>query len=320
MTGYIVRRLISSLVLLLLIVTFVFAMLQVLPGDPARAILGGEFSSPTPEQLERVRQELGLDQPILVQYIDYVGSLFTLDFGTSFVSGESVASQLATWMGRTLQIAIPALLLAVVIGVSLGILAALTRKTIWDPIFSALALFGFSTPVFVTGILLVLLFAVTLGWLPAGGYVSPMEDFAGYIERAILPIITLSLPTLAVTMRMTRSSVLENAGLDYVRTARAKGLAEPSVTATHIMRNALLPVVTVVGLQFGNLVTGSVIIEFIFGWPGMGSLLLTALGTRDYPVIQGVMLLVAAAFILINFVTDLSYGVIDPRIRVGRGR
>jgi peptide/nickel transport system permease protein len=194
------------------------------------------------------------------------------------------------------------------------------RRTMWDPIISAVALLGFSVPTFVVGTLLILLFAVNLGWLPAGGYIDPREDLTGFFRAAALPICSLSLGPLAIIMRMTRSSVLEELGLDYVRTARAKGLAEAPVIMRHVLRNSMLPVITVMGLQFGGLFAGSVIIEFIFNWPGMGRLFLSAIGQRDYPVIQAVVLVVALSFVLINLLTDLSYALFDPRIRVDRSR
>ncbi len=315
MGAYLIRRLISTLVLLYLIVTFVFLLLHLLPGDPALAVLGGIDANPSAEDVERVRERLGLNRPLYVQYVDYLGSIVRLDFGESFVSGRSVSSDLATRLPRTLLIIVPAIFLAVIVGMPLGIIAARYRTTTVDPMVSAFALAGFSIPVFVSGLVLVYIFAIQLSWLPANGYVDPREDFPEYIKRSILPIVALSLGPMAITMRMTRSSMLEQMGLDYVRTARAKGLNELTTLYRHVLRNALLPIVTIVALQFGAMFAGSVLVESIFNWPGVNTYLLTAIGVRDYPVVQGVVLVVATIFVLINFLTDISYAFFDPRIR-----
>jgi peptide/nickel transport system permease protein len=319
--AYILRRLVQTAILSFIIVTVVFAMIHLLPGDPATMILGGEDAQPTQDDIDRVKTELGLDQPIYEQYVNWLADLARLDFGVSFRTNEPVASTvLVDRLPRSLMLGVPATLLAIIIGVPLGILGARMRRTMWDPIISAVALLGFSVPTFVVGTLLILLFAVNLGWLPAGGYIDPREDLTGFFRAAALPICSLSLGPLAIIMRMTRSSVLEELGLDYVRTARAKGLAEAPVILKHVLRNSMLPVITVMGLQFGGLFAGSVIIEFIFNWPGMGRLFLSAIGQRDYPVIQAVVLVVALSFVLINLLTDLSYALFDPRIRVDRSR
>ena len=320
MGTYLISRAVSTLVLLYLIVTVVFLLLHALPGDPAMAVLGGIDANPTEEDIARVRAELGLDRPLYVQYIDWLGGIVRLDLGESFVNNRSVSEDLFTRLPRTMMIIVPAVILAIVIGVPMGILAARYRRTMVDPLISATALIGFSVPVFVTGLLLVLVFSIELGWLPANGYVDPRDDFTGFLKRAILPIVTLTLAPLAITMRMTRSSMLEQLGLDYVRTARAKGLTEFATLYGHALRNALLPVVTVVALQFGAMFAGSVLVEFVFNWPGVNSYLLTAISQRDYPVVQAVVLVIAAIFVLINFLTDISYALFDPRIRLGNQR
>lgn len=209
----------------------------------------------------------------------------------------------------------PAIVLATVVGVPMGILAAVTRGKVWDPVLSASALVAFSLPVFVTGTLLVLVLSVHLQWLPATGFIHPADDFTGFLRRAILPIVSLAAAPTAITMRMTRAPVLDQLGLDYARTARAKGLAERVVLFRQVLRNALIPVVTVVGLQLGNMFAGSVLVEVIFNWPGLSTFLLDAVGMRDYPVVQAVVLVTAALFLLINMVTDLAYAFLDPRIR-----
>ncbi|HET9013998.1 MAG TPA: ABC transporter permease [Thermomicrobiaceae bacterium] len=315
MIAYIVRRCISTVVLLLLIATVVFLFLHLLPGDPAIAILGGVSSTPDAAAIARVHQELGLDKPLYVQYADWMANLARFNLGNSFTSGTSVGGELMRRLPRTLMLIVPAEILAIVIGIPLGIAAARLRRTAWDPTISAFALIGFSTPVFVSGLLMVLLFSLKLHWLPAGGFVSPATDFGGFVKSAILPVITLSLGPMATTMRMTRSSMLEQMGLDYVRTARSKGVTERVVLFRHVLRNALLPVVTIIGLHVGFMFAGSVLVEDIFNWPGINSYLLNAIGARDYPVVQGIVIVVATIFILINFVTDLSFAVLDPRIR-----
>ena len=317
MGAYLIRRTISTIVLLYLIITAVFLLLHLLPGDPALAVLGGIDANPSEEDIAAVREKLGLDRPLYVQYFDYLGSVVRLDFGESFVSGRSVSADIATRLPRTLMIIVPAIIVAVVVGMPLGIIAARYRQSLIDPAVSAVALLGFSVPVFVSGLMLVYIFSIQLSWLPANGYVDPRDDFLEYVQRSILPIIALSLGPMALTMRMTRSSMLEQLGLDYVRTARAKGLTELTTLYRHVLRNALLPIVTIVALQFGAMFAGSVLVESIFNWPGVNTYLLTAIGVRDYPVVQGVVAVVATIFVLINFLTDISFAFFDPRIRHG---
>jgi peptide/nickel transport system permease protein len=313
--AYVIRRLITTLILLYLIITAVFLLLHLLPGDPAMSVLGGIDASPTEEDIARVRNELGLDRPLYEQYIDYLGDTVRLDLGNSFVNGRPVANDLFTRLPRTMMIIVPAIVLAVLLGMPLGILAARYRRTMVDPAVSSMALIGFSVPVFVSGLLLVYLFAIQLDWLPANGFVAPRDDFVEFLKRAAMPIVALSLGPMAITMRMTRSSMLEQMGNDYVRTARAKGLGEITILRRHVLRNALLPVVTVVALQFGAMFAGSVLVESIFNWPGVNTYLLTSIGVRDYPVVQGVVLVIASIFVLINFLTDISFALFDPRIQ-----
>lgn len=321
MIAYTLRRLVQTAVLVFIIITIVFLMIHLLPGDPATMILGGMDGQPSQEDIDRLNAELGLDGPLYQQYFTWLGNIARLDFGVSFSTNEPIGSKiLAERLPRSLMLGVPATILAIVIGIPLGIFAARWRRTALDPILSGAALLGFSIPSFVVGTLLVLVFAINLDWLPASGYVDPWKDWAGFWQAATLPIIALALSPLAVIMRMSRSSILEELGRDYVRTARAKGLAEAPMIVSHVLRNSMLPVITVLGLQFGTLFSGSVIVEFIFNWPGMGRLFLTAVGQRDYPVIQTIVLVVALAFVLINLLTDLSYAFFDPRIRVGRGR
>jgi peptide/nickel transport system permease protein len=294
-------------------------LIHILPGDPASAILGGvEGGAQTPAAIQRVREQLGLDRPLHVQYWDSLTGLVQLDLGTSFFSRQPVTTEILNRLPRTLLITVPSVLLAIIVGIPLGVAAARLRNTFIDPLLSAFALLGFSTPVFVTGLILVLIFSLNLGWLPSGGFVHPADDLVGFLKSAALPVFALSLGPMATTMRMTRSSVLEQLGLDYVRTARSKGLNEFTTVYRHVLRNAMLPVITVVGLQFGHMFAGSVLIELIFFWPGISLLLVQSINNRDYPVIQGVILTISTAFVMINLITDLSFALFDPRIRYDR--
>ncbi len=315
MGKYLLRRLGVSLLLLYLVATILFFSIHLLPGDPVLLILGGDTAQPTPEQIAMVKAKLGLDRPLWLQYLTWLERILRGDLGRSLVDDRPVARDLANRLPRTLQLVIPATLVATALGVPLGMFAARRRGRIADPLSSATALMGFSMPVFVVGMLLVALFSITLGWLPPTGYVPFGEDPWAFLRHLILPTLALSAAPMAITMRMTRSSFLEQSSQDYVRTARAKGLREPDVAWRHVLRNALLPVVTVVGLQIGGMFAGAVLVEYIFSWPGLNTLLLNSISTRDYPIIQGVVLLAAALFVFVNLVTDLLYAVVNPRIR-----
>lgn len=315
MWKYLLRRLGASVALLLVVATILFFSIHLLPGDPVLLILGGDAAQPTPEQIATVRAKLGLDKPLWLQYLTWLQRVTRGDLGRSLVDDRLVARDLANRLPRTLQLVIPATLLATAAGVSLGMFAARRRGRLADPIASSTALMGFSMPVFVVGMLLVAVFSITLGWLPPTGYVPFGEDLAGFLRHLILPVLALSAAPMAITMRMTRSSFLEQATLDYVRTARAKGLPEPAVAWRHVLRNALLPVVTVVGLQIGGMFAGAVLVEYIFSWPGLNTLLLNSISTRDYPIIQAVVLLAAVLFVFVNLITDLCYALVNPRIR-----
>jgi peptide/nickel transport system permease protein len=314
---YLLRRLGLALALLWVVATVLFFSIHLLPGDPALLILGGDAAQASPEQIARVRARLGLDRPLLVQYVGWLGRVLQGDLGTSLLDDRSVATDLANRLPRTLQLVVPATGLAVMVGVPLGIFAARRRGRLADPATSALALTGFSMPVFVVGMILVLVFSLRLRWLPPAGYVPLGEDPAGFLRHLALPVLALAAAPLATVMRMTRSSFLEESARDFVRTARAKGLAERVVAWRHVLRNALLPVASIVGLQVGSMFAGAVLVEFIFSWPGMNALLLSALGTRDYPVIQGVVLLGSTLFVTVNLLTDLCYAFLNPRIRYG---
>ncbi len=317
MRAYLFRRLAIAVVLLWVVASVIFFSIYLLPGDPAHVILGGMDANPTPEQLQAVRQKLGLDRPLLTRYLEWLGDLARGDFGRSLVTDRPVASDLLTRLVRTLQLIVPAITIALATGVPAGVFAARRRGTIFDPLASGVTLLGFSVPVFVVGPLLVYVFALWLRLLPSGGYAHPIENPGVFLSHLILPSLALASAPMATTMRMARSAVLEQLPLDYVRTARSKGLSEPGVLRRHVMQNALLPVLTIVGLQIGAMFAGSVIVEAIFNWPGMNTFLLQAIGLRDYPVIQAVVLMASGIFITVNFLTDVGYAVLDPRIRYG---
>ncbi|MDR7419181.1 MAG: ABC transporter permease [Armatimonadota bacterium] len=317
MQTYLVRRLIIAAVLLWVVASVVFFSVYLLPGDPAHLILGGMDANPTPEQLEVVREKLGLNRSVFVRYLEWLASVARGDFGRSLITDRSVAADLATRLLRTLQLIVPAILTATTIGTVAGVFAARRRGTVYDPLASAFTLLGFSVPVFVIGPILVYVFALWLRVLPSGGYADVDDSLGRFVAHLVLPALALAAAPMATTMRMTRSAVLEQLPLDYVRTARSKGLGDGAVIGRHVLRNAYLPVLTVLGLQVGAMFAGSVIVEAIFNWPGMNTYLLQAIGLRDYPVIQAVVLVASAIFITVNFLTDAGYALLDPRIRYG---
>ncbi|MCS7068858.1 MAG: ABC transporter permease [Meiothermus sp.] len=304
MTTYIARRLLTVIPTLLGVLLAVFLMVRLAPGDPAQ-LLAGEFA--TPETLADIRQRFGLDQPWHVQLALYAANVARGDLGQSVRTRKPVSYELSQYFPNTLRLTLGAMLVALLIGIPAGILAALRPGTIFDLLAMLGALIGVSMPVFWFGLMAILIFSVQLGWFPVAG--------TGTLWHLVLPAITLGTGTAAILARMTRSAMLEVLSQDYIRTARAKGLAGRVVVFKHALRNALIPVVTITGLQFGGLLEGAVITETVFAWPGIGQLLVGSILARDYPVVQGAVLLIAVAFILINLVVDLLYGAIDPRIR-----
>jgi len=304
MTAYFLRRILIALPTLLGVVVLVFLMVRLAPGDPA-VLLAGEFA--TPETLEAIRARYGLDRSLPEQFFIYMGALLRGDLGESARSRRPVLEELKTYFPNTLELALAAILVAVLTGIPLGILAALRPGSGLDLSVMVLALLGVSMPVFWFGLLAILIFSVELGWFPVAG--------KGTLAHLVLPAITLGINATALLARMTRGTLLEVLSQDYIRTARAKGLAERVVIFKHALRNALIPVITVVGLEFGTLLSGAVITETIFAWPGLGQLLVGSILARDYPVVQGAVLLVATSFVLINLLVDLLYAAIDPRVR-----
>lgn len=314
MAGFLVRRLAIALLQVLLVGTVVFSVIHVLPGDPAVLIIGGD-QAPPPEAVAAVRAQLGLDKPLLVQYVQWLRGLLVGDLGRSLYDRAPVWSTLLGRLPRTLELIGAATLLAIVAGIPTGIVAALQRRNAGGGLLSAMAAAGISVPVYVTGTVLVLVFGLFLRWFPASGYVAFADDPVRWGQRLVLPAVTLSANMGAMIVRMTRSSVLEVLRHDYVRTAHAKGVHPRVVLSRHVLRNALVPVVTIVALEMGSLLGGTVLVEHIFNWPGLSSLLITAINRRDYPVVQGVMILVAALFVFIQLIVDIFYAVINPRIR-----
>lgn len=315
MFWFLLRRLGVSLITLFAATVVVFVGVRALPGDPAVA-LSAEGSSPA--AIEAIRDEYGLDEPLVVQYGVWIGHALQGDLGTSPKTGLSVTQSVAERLPITLELTMLALLVAVAIGVPLGIVAAVRRGSIPDYLCSTAALAGLSIPNFWLGILLILAFAVNIPVLPASGFV-PLVDPVGNLSHMLMPAVVLGTGLAAVVMRQMRSAMLESLGADYVRTARAKGMSERVVVGVHALRNSLVTVVTVVGLQLGALISGAVITEQIFVIPGIGKLTIDSVFNRDYPSLQGVVLVTATGYILANLLVDLTYSLLNPRIRVAGG-
>ena len=312
MTTYFLRRLASIVPTLVLVSMLVFGLQQLLPGDPA-VILAGEDRDPS--VVAYLHEKLHLDEPLPVRYAYWIGGVVRGDLGESLRVQKPVVDLVLEKLPVTLQLASMAIVIAILIGVTAGVVSAVKKDTAWDYAANVLALWGLSTPNFWLGILLILLFAVQLGWLPASGYVSPFEDLKGNLSAMIMPAFVLGNAFAAVLMRHTRSAMLQVLNADYVRTARAKGLAERVVVLKHALRNALVPVITLGALGFGELLGGTVLTETVFTIPGFGKLIVDAVFNRDYAVVQGVVLVTATAYILLNLLADLAYYLVNPRMR-----
>lgn len=311
MSKYIIRRILAAIPVLLGVTVLVFLTLHLTPGDPARLLAGPEAYE---EDIQALREQLGLNDPLVVQYGRFLVSAVTFDFGTSFRTGRLVRTDIADRLPNTAELALASLVWAVPLGVVVGIYAGVRPNSMGDGASMAGALLGVSTPTFWLGLLLMLLFAYHLGWLPASGRGGPLFTPEG-LKYIIMPALTLGSTPAAVIARMTRSSMLEVLGQDYVRTARSKGLSERVVVYRHALRNAMIPVITLIGLQLGALLSGSVITERVFAWPGLGTLIINAINARDYPTVQAAVLLVAVVFVSVNLLVDLTYARLDPRIR-----
>jgi peptide/nickel transport system permease protein len=310
---YLLNRAWQSLLTLLLATVVVFLGVRALPGDPALALAGEDR---TPEALRAIRQEYGLDQSLPVQFWHFVSHAFKGDLGTSVRTGVSVSSMLRTALPVTIELSVLAILIAIVLGVGTGVAAAVRRGRPAEWVANAFALLGLSVPHFWLGLIAILYLSVATGLFPASGFVPLLQDPVDNLHHIALPAMILGTGLSAVIMRQTRSSMLDSLSTDYVRTAQAKGLRPRAVIGRHALRNSLIVVVTIVGLQLGGLISGAVVIEQIFGLPGFGKMTIDAVFQRDYPVIQGVVLVTATAYILINFAVDLLYSLIDPRVRV----
>jgi len=304
---YVGRRILAVLPVLFGVTLAVFSMLFLVPGDPVKIMLA-EFVT-TPEQIARMRAQLHLDEPVLVQYGRFVGNALRGDLGVSIRSRRPVAAEIGENIGSTGQLALASMVVAIGLGVPLGLLAALGRNSWLDVAAMVVALLGVAMPSFWLGFLLIFVFSLHLGWLPATG--------GGDLLHLVMPAVALGMIAAAIIARLTRSSMLEVLGQDFVRTARAKGLGGWSVIVRHALRNALIPVVTVFGLQFGNLLAGAVIVETVFSRPGLGRLIVGGILAKDFPLVQGTVLFVAAAYVLINVMVDVAYAYVDPRIRIG---
>jgi peptide/nickel transport system permease protein len=302
--AHIVRTLLLSLITLFGVSVLIFLMLRVLPGDPARVLAGLNASE---EQVAQIRAQLGLDESLLSQYWHFISGVLTGDLGQSARTSRPVVTEIVARLPATLILAITATVIGSLLGVTAGVLAAVRRNTLVDHVVSGVAMMGVSMPVYWLGLLLILLFAVKLGWLPAAGSGSPLS--------IVLPAVTLAAFSTALVSRMTRASMLEVLGQDFMRTAEAKGAPPLTVIIRHGLRNAFIPVLTVISLQFGALLGGAVLTETVFGWPGIGRLLVDSIGARDFAVVQGLVLVYATLFILVNVIVDVLYVVVDPRIR-----
>ena len=304
MLRYLLRRLLLTIPVLLGVATLVFSLIHLVPGDPAQAMLG---DGAAPQDVIELRKSLGLDQPLLAQYLSFLRHAVTGDLGKSFRTGQPVTTMIAERVPATAELAIAAMIVAILIAVPLGVVAAVWRGTPIDYGAMTFALAGVSIPNFWLGPLLAIVFAVQLGWLPVSGRGTP--------AHLVLPAISLGLALAAILARMTRASLLDELNELYVRAARARGVSRAASIAEHALRNSLVPLLTIIALQFGAVLTGAVITETIFAWPGIGRLLIQSIGFRDYPMVQGCILFIAVTYVAVNLLTDLVYGVLDPRIR-----
>jgi len=312
MVLYIVQRILAAIPVMGFVALFVFLLLRLTPGDPA-AIIAGDTA--TPDQLEAIRESLGLNEPLFVQFFSWIGQLLQGDFGTSILSGKPVLELIADRMEPTISLALTTIILSVLIAVPLGVIAAWKQGTLIDRFVMLLSVLGFSVPVFVIGYLMISAFSMQLGWFPVQGFKPIGEGLGQFFHRIALPTFTLTLLYIALIARITRTSMLEILGDDYVRTARAKGLPERKVLMRHALRNCSVPIITVIGIGFALIISGVVVTESVFNLPGLGRLTVDAVLSRDYPVIQAVILLASLIYVVINLLIDIAYVLLDPRIR-----
>lgn len=318
MWTYILRRLLQAVPTLLVISFLIFSLLYITPGDPVELILGTEDGTVTEEQRAVVEEQWGLDKPFLIRYANFVIDTCRGDLGTSYATNQDVFESIMARMPSTLKLAGFSMLLALVVSVPLGILAALKHNSIWDSLATALATIGVSLPKFWFGLVLMIVFALKLGWLPSTGSADLSQGLGPFLKHIIMPASSLALGMAATQTRMIRSSMLDVLNQDYVRYARSKGLRERVVIWGHALKNAMIPVITVIGGEIGGLLGGAVVTESIFSWPGVGRLAMNSISKRDYPMIQGITLTLCISYLLVNLLIDIVYAWVDPRIRLDR--
>lgn len=312
MFQFIVKRLITSFIVIMLVTIFAFSLMHILPGDPARLVLGAEAAQ---EDVDALRTELNLDKPIVTQYFLWIKGILHGDLGKSIMYQRPVADIMRERVPRTLAIGLPSLVLSVFLGVIFGVISAVKRGSLADKAITLASTIGMGTPAFWLGILGIYLFAMKLKLLPIQGFVAPSDDLSGYLRHALLPILCLSVALIASISRQTRSNMLEVINQDYIRTARANGIAESSVIYRHALKNSLIPIITIAGLQVRVVIGGSLIIEQVFNIVGIGMLLNAAISNKDYLIVQGCVLIISIVTVLCNLVVDILYGVVDPRVR-----
>jgi len=312
MLSYILRRIVSTLPVMAIVALFVFSLLYIAPGDPAVVIAGDQAS---PEDVERIRQSLGLDRPFLIQFGSWVWRILHGDLGTSIFTNLPVSTMIGQRLGPTLSLMVITLLLTIVVAVPLGVVAAWKAGSFIDRAIMGFAVFGFSLPVFVVGYVLAYVFALELEWLPVQGYTPLDQGFWPWLQNLILPAIALGCVYIALVARITRAAMLEVLQQDYIRTAKAKGLGQGGILFIHALKNAAVPIVTVIGIGIALLIGGAVVTESVFAIPGLGRLTIDAILRRDYPVIQGIVLLFSFVYVLVNLMIDVTYTLVDPRIR-----
>jgi peptide/nickel transport system permease protein len=312
---WVIGRIGVSLVLVWIVASIVFLALRCVPGDPAELLLSQGGAAPDPAAVAQLHEQLGLDQPIWTQYVTSLGKLLHGDFGNSLQDDSPVATEIWQRLPRTLELIAAATIIALVTGLPMGLLAALRRGGLFDRVASWTAAAGLAVPVFVVGTLLVLIFAQGLHWVSAGGYVPLAQAPGRHFALLAMPAVTIALGLFAIVFRMTRAAVLDVSMRDYVRTARAKGLRRPRIVIRHVLRNALIPVVTVLALHLGTLLGGTVLVEYVFNYPGLSGMLVDAVNARDYPEVEGIVLVISILFVTLNLFVDLLYAILDPRIR-----
>lgn len=318
MAAYALRRVATAVALIWLVTSLVFLILHAIPGDPAELLLSQGGVAPDPGQVADLRAQLGLDRPILVQYLAYLTGVLHGDLGSSLQDGHAVIDEVGLRLPRTLELIGAAAILSIVTGLPLGVAAAVRAGTMIDRWLSVAASVALSIPVFVVGTLSVLVFSQQLGLVPAGGYVAPSASFGRHMLLLLMPAGTIAMGLGAVVFRTTRSAMLEVLGRDFVRAARAKGVPPADIVLRHVLRNALVPIVTVFGLQLGTLLGGTVLVEYVFNWPGLSGYLVRSVDARDYPEIIGIVIVISVMFVCLNLAVDLLYAVLDPRVRMGR--